>query len=93
MSNTTPAGLPGSGEVMAQALADATPQIKEAWLDKIPAAYRHFLIMGLAYGLSDAAAALPKLHLNHYEAGAAGLVLTFLTEYFTPLTRQFGIGK
>ena len=78
---------------IAKVIADETPQIKKAWLDRIPVAYRHFLIMGIASGLGVLGNDVKALHLTHLEAGGAALVLTFLTEYFTPLTRQFGVGK
>jgi hypothetical protein len=83
---------PASNEI-AKEIADATPQIKTAWLDRIPVAYRHFLIMGIASGLGVLGNDIKALHLTHLEAGGAALALTFLTEYFTPLTRQFGVGK
>ena len=85
--------IPAEGAAIATELADATPQIKTAWLDRIPAAYRHFLIMGISAGLADAGHSISALHLTSREALAAGLALTFATEYFTPLTRQFGVGK
>ena len=86
-------GLPTNGTVLATALADATPQIKTAWLDRIPAAYRHFLLLVISMGLADGAHYINSIHLTTAQATAAGLGLTFATEYFTPLTRQFGVGK
>ena len=88
----TPA-VPNEGTILAVTLADATPQIKKAWLDRLPAGYRHFLIMAISFGLSEAAIKIPTWHLTHTEAGAAGIALTFAVEYLTPLTRQFGVGK
>ncbi len=88
----TPA-VPNEGTILAVTLADATPQIKKAWLDRLPAAYRHLIIMGISSGLGVLGSEIKTLHLTHLEAGAVGLGLTFITEYFTPLTRQFGVGK
>jgi len=84
---------PTPAQEIATQVADSIPQIKTAWLDRIPALYRHLLIMGISNGLAVGAHEITALHLTTAEAGFAGLALTFLTEYFTPLTRQFGVGK
>jgi len=47
----------------------------------------------ISMGLADGAHYINSIHLTTAQATAAGLGLTFATEYFTPLTRQFGVGK
>ena len=89
----TPPFMSADPTAIGKEIADATPQIKKAWLDRIPVAYRHFVIMGLASGLGVLGNDIKALHLTHLEAGGAAVALAFLTEYFTPLTRQFGVGK
>ena len=62
-------------------------------LDKLPPSFRHLALMGIAWGLANGSHAITALHLNNTEAGLAGIGLTWAAAYFTPLTRQYGIGK
>jgi len=63
-------------------------------LDKMPAQWRHLLLMllvpVLAYVASDV---VPQLGIHPLVAGLVGVVLAQLIAYFTPLTRQYGIGS
>jgi len=62
-------------------------------LDKLPASVRHLAIMGIAYGLDHVAGAITALHLTPTESQAAGIGATLLALIFTPLTKQYGVGK
>lgn len=63
-------------------------------LDKLPAQWRHLALMllvpVLAYVASDV---VPQLGIHPMVAGLLGVVLAQLIAYFTPLTRQYGIGS
>lgn len=63
-------------------------------LDKLPPEARHLVLMllvpVLAYVASDV---VPQLGIHPLLAGLVGVVLAQLIAYFTPLTRQYGIGS
>lgn len=62
-------------------------------LDKLDPQLRHLVLMLLvpilAYIASDV---VPALHIHPLVAGFVGVVLAQLIAYFTPLTRQYGVG-
>jgi hypothetical protein len=62
-------------------------------LDKIPAETRHIVIMLLAAVLGWASDNVLNLGLNPLVASLAGVVISTLVLWVTPLTRQYGIGK
>ena len=63
-------------------------------LDKIPAQYRHLVLMVLVPVLAYLSEkAVPQWITDPVVAGLAGVVLTALIAYFTPLTRQYGVGS
>lgn len=62
-------------------------------LDKIPPFYRHFILLAMSWVISNGGNALAHLHLTPVEASAAGVGLTLAIEVFTPITRQYGVGK
>lgn len=63
-------------------------------LDKLPPEARHLILMLLvpllAYLASDV---VPALDVHPLIAGLVGVVLAQLIAYFTPLTRQYGVGS
>lgn len=62
-------------------------------LDKIPAVWRHLIIMLFAAILGWAAEALPSFNLDPRLASLLGVVIATLILWFTPLTRQYGPEK
>ena len=62
-------------------------------LDKIPPFYRHFILLGMGWVITNGANAVTQLHLSTGVASAAGVVLTMAIEVFTPITKQCGVGK
>ena len=62
-------------------------------LDRIPPFYRHFILLAMSWVITNAGSALTHLHLSPALAGAAGVGLTLVVEVFTPITRQYGVGK
>lgn len=63
-------------------------------LDRLPAEYRHLVLMVLVPLLGYLAdKAVPAWIPDPLMAGLVGVVLTALIAYFTPLTRQYGVGS
>lgn len=62
-------------------------------LDKLTPELRHVLLLVLVPLLGYAAATVVPAIDNAALAGAAGVVLAALLAYFTPLTRQYGVGS
>jgi hypothetical protein len=62
-------------------------------LDKLSAENRHLALILIVVALSWAAAAIPALNLDPLWAPLAGGVVTALLAYFTPLTKQYGVGS
>jgi hypothetical protein len=63
-------------------------------LDKLPPELRHLVLMLLVPILGYVSAkVVPAWISDPVLAGLAGVVLTALIAYFTPLTRQYGVGS
>jgi hypothetical protein len=62
-------------------------------LDKLSAENRHIILILIVVVLTWAAATIPALGLDPIWAPLAGGVITALLAYFTPLTRQYGVGS
>lgn len=62
-------------------------------LDKLPAEYRHLTLILIVVVLSWAATTIPVLDLDPLIAPLAAAVVTALLAYFTPLIREYGVGK
>jgi hypothetical protein len=63
-------------------------------LDKLPPELRHLVLMLLVPVLGYVSAqVVPAWISDPVLAGLAGVVLTALIAYFTPLTRQYGVGS
>ena len=62
-------------------------------LDKLSAENRHIVLILIVVVLTWAAATIPALNLDPLWASLAGGVVTALLAYFTPLTRQYGVGS
>lgn len=62
-------------------------------LDKIPPFYRHFILLAMGWVITNGANAITELHLSTAGASLAGVVLTMAIEVFTPITKQYGVGK
>ena len=62
-------------------------------LDKLPASVRHLVILAMGWVISNGANWVTGLHLSPLEAGAAGVVVSFLILIFTPITQQYGVAK
>jgi hypothetical protein len=63
-------------------------------LDRLPAQYRHLILMVLVPLLGYVAAqVVPALDIHPLLAGAIGVVLTEVLAWLTPLTRQYGVGS
>ena len=62
-------------------------------LDKLSAENRHIILILIVVVLTWAAATIPALDLDPIWAPLAGGVVTALLAYFTPLTRQYGVGS
>lgn len=62
-------------------------------LDRIPAVYRHLIIMLIAAVLGWAADRIPELGLDPMVASLAGVLVATAILWITPLTRQYGVGK
>ena len=62
-------------------------------LDKLHPETRHIVLILIVVALTWAAASIPALNLDPLWAPLAGGVVTALLAYFTPLTRQYGVGS
>ena len=62
-------------------------------LDKLSAENRHIVLILIVVVLTWAAATIPALNLDPIWAPLAGGVVAALLAYFTPLTRQYGVGS
>lgn len=63
-------------------------------LDRLPPELRHLVLMLMVPLLGYLAdKAVPAWIPDPVVAGLVGVVLTALIAYFTPLTRQYGVGK
>ena len=62
-------------------------------LDKLPAEYRHLALILIVVVLTWSADAIPQVDIHPVVAPLLGAVVTALLAYFTPLTRQYGVGK
>lgn len=62
-------------------------------LDRLPAAWRHFLIGLLAAILAVVADQLPLLNLPPTVGALVGAVVGYVLLYITPLVRQYGVGS
>ena len=61
-------------------------------LDKIAPAYRHLILMLVAALLGWASDNVANLGLPPLIASLAGVLVAAVIAWFTPLTRQYGIG-
>lgn len=62
-------------------------------LDKMKAANRHFCLMIIVAAITYALTAIPTLDVDPLWAGLFGCLATTALAYFTPLTRQYGVGS
>lgn len=62
-------------------------------LDKLNPEARHLVLILIVVALTWLAASIPALNLDPLWAPLAGGAVTALLAYFTPLTRQYGVGK
>lgn len=62
-------------------------------LDRIPAVYRHLIIMLIAAILGWAADNVANLGLDPLVASLLGVVIGTAILWITPLTRQYGVGE
>ena len=62
-------------------------------LDKLPPVVRHAVILGMGWVISNGANTVAHLHLSQSEATAAGAGLSLALLIFTPITKQYGLGK
>jgi len=62
-------------------------------LDKLSAENRHLALILIVVALTWLAASIPALNLDPLWAPLAGGVVTALLAYFTPLTKQYGVGS
>jgi len=69
------------------------PLSKKGPLDFLPPAIRHAVILGMGWVISNGANSLTHLHMNQAESTAAGAGLSLALLVFTPLTKQYGLGK
>lgn len=61
-------------------------------LDKLPAEVRHFILMLISALVAWGIESIPSFDLSPAVAGLAGVVLTQIAAFLTPLTRQYGVG-
>ena len=62
-------------------------------LDTMKASERHLILMVMVAVLTFGLTAIPQLGLDPLLAGLGGVVITALLAYFTPLTKQYGVGS
>ena len=62
-------------------------------LDSMKPSERHLILMVMVAVLTFGLTAIPQLDLDPLLAGLGGVVITALLAYFTPLTKQYGIGS
>ena len=62
-------------------------------LDKLNPEARHIVLILIVVSLTWLAASIPALNLDPLWAPLAGAAVTALLAYFTPLTRQYGVGS
>jgi hypothetical protein len=62
-------------------------------LDKLNPEVRHIVLILIVVALTWAAASIPALDLDPLWAPLLGGAVTALLAYFTPLTRQYGVGS
>ena len=62
-------------------------------VDKLPPVVRHAILLGMAWVISNGANSVAHLHLTQSESTAAGAGLSLALMIFTPITRQYGVGK
>ena len=62
-------------------------------LDRLPAPVRHFALMLAAALVAWGIDSVNSLGLSPLQAGIAGVILTQIAAYLTPLTKQYGIGS
>ena len=62
-------------------------------LDKLPPEYRHLTLIIIVVVLTWCADLIPQVDIHPLVAPLAGALVTALLAYFTPLTRQYGVGK
>ena len=62
-------------------------------LDKLPPAYRHLGLILIVVVLTWCADTIPQVEIHPLVVPLLGALVTALLAYFTPLTRQYGVGK
>ena len=62
-------------------------------LDKLPPVVRHAALLGMSWVVANGANSVAHLHLSQSQSTAAGAGLSLALMIFTPLTRQYGVGK
>ena len=62
-------------------------------LDAMKPNERHLIFMVMVAVLTFGLTAIPQLVLDPLLAGLGGVVITALLAYFTPLTKQYGVGS
>lgn len=62
-------------------------------LDKLPAPVRHSALMLISALVGWALESIPTLDLSVGQAAIAGVILTQIAAYITPLTKQYGVAS
>lgn len=62
-------------------------------LDRLPAPVRHFALMLISALVAWGIDSVNALGLSPLQAGVAGVILTQIAAYITPLTKQYGVAS